>query len=238
MLSPTISSPISDVVAPVMGVVVPSPSPSPSLCSVPTIAQLFTNQQAGVVSDLRVTGTRNVATGTGGSLAYYGDPTQQFTKSSGVVQINAKWISKVSTATDLNRAMGINLLIIDATTSQPVADLVVNLRTYGAVNVGNAIIDSLGSYNASNVKYDNMTIASGYEIALGLNMANGVTNFLDSDGRSGTLKIAGAFDNTHAHQMLLGVFTGTTLNDSVVTDFNTGSEAFGVTIPSAESWCA
>jgi len=232
ILTPVIGSEFTSVVSNTL-----SPTPAPA-CSPPTLIQLSATRATASISGLAVTGTRTTATAADSSLVIVGDAATVFTSDSSIVQQNWTFTSKVSTAIDLSQAFGVVISFSDTITSQSVASVLLALRSTDSINTGNAIIDNLGGITApADVLYDDIAVAQGYQIALAINTADGTTQFKDSAGRTGSLKVNANFNNSHPIVGIVSYVTGTTLNDSIVGNFNQGSQAFTVQIPSAVSHC-
>jgi hypothetical protein len=206
-------------------------------CSAPTLASLSATRATASISSLAVTGTRTTATAADSSVVSVGDIALDFTSDSSIVQQNWTFTSKVSTAADLSQPFGVSIQFIDTITNTAVASVFLALRTITSVNTGNAIIDDLGGYTGADVEHDNIAVSAGYQIALAINTADGTTSYKDSAGRSGSLKVNANFNNSHPIVGVVVYNTGTTLNDSIVGDFNQGSQAFTVQIASAVSHC-
>jgi len=213
------------------------PNDPPIYCALPTLTELFAVRASSSIDGIEVTGTRTAATDSDASNTFVADSNTAFQSETAIVQQNWVFDSKVSEAVDLNQPFGVNIQFVDTVAQDVVASVFLALRTQGAINTGNAIIDDLGGFTVDDIKHDDIAVDVGYEIALALNMSDGTVSYKDSSGRSGSLKVSGSFNNANAHLGAVAYLTGTTLNDSIVGSFNQGSQAFGVVIAGAVPHC-
>ena len=211
---------------------------SPALCSTPTLVQLSATRATPSVNVIQVTGTRTTATGIDSSNVIVGDFATAFTTATKLVQTNWVYGSKVDTSIANVQPFGITISYIDTVTFLPICEVTLGLREFVGINTGVAIIDSYGGYGAGDVLIDNLSIASGYEIGLFIQAGGaGSASVKDSLGNDFALKFSGAYTSANPLVAVVTYNTGTTLNDSIVGDFNQGSQAFGVTKTGAVSRC-
>ena len=206
-------------------------------CLLPTLGSFGASQVSFSVSGIESTVTRNVASDVTSSYITLADVSTVFNTSSSLVQQNVVFRSKVNAATDLVQTFGITLAFTDMVTFQNICSVTLQLREKTGITTGAALVDDLIGFAPSDVLIDNMTIVDGYEFGLFFQSGSGSASVKDSLGNDFPLLFSGTYNPANDVVGFVTVQTGTELSDSIVSEFNQGSEAFGVTKSGAVSWC-
>jgi len=199
MLSPTIISPISDVVAPVMGVGGVTP---PSFCSIMDWTTSFAMNSLGVVSGVELTVTNDG--GGGGFYTTIGDTS--WTSQTGLVSGECRFKSDTLTTSE-------TFLIIGDGAQTSYSWLIYK-------NATKVLYDNVGGVNVAT----GLTGGANYTWGIKFNQATGTATWSDSENNSGPLTVDASYDNTVASYWATG--GSTSANEVVVSETNLGNTDF------------
>jgi hypothetical protein len=201
-----------------------------NFCEAPTLIDQGNNRASAIINGIIATGKRNSSTAENQSSVNIFDTATEFQSTSAIVQQN--WIYDSSVSIGITQRYGVSL-IFSSTSYVAVVEIMLLLRPvaeYG--NTGVALVNKI----TNTILHDNITLNSGYELAVAIDMNTGV-GYYDDGVNSGTVAASGLFGNTEPMQGFITYNLGNTLNDEITGKFNQGSEAFGIEISNAVSWC-